>query len=147
MSKTVTIDRPEGKQQYSLQPNDFTIDPSNLEYDLCNMARVMLDYGDIESELRAEVERKEASLSLLEAELDATIRVAAKDSPTRVTEGQIKNTIIRHSDRQALLTSIRSSRQNHNLIRWAMTALQSKRDCLINLSYRERQLMKSEAIN
>jgi hypothetical protein len=104
----------------------------------------MLDYGELETELRLEVDRKKAALDKLEADLDVAERLEASKTGVKVTEKRIEKAILGHVDRIAALESIAESKKHHNMMRWAMMALQSKRDCLINLSYRERQLMKAD---
>lgn len=142
--KVVTIERPEGPVSFSLPKEDFTIDPTALDKDLCALGRVMLDYGEIEAELRLEVDRKDAALERLEADLDTRCRVDLANQAEKVTEKKVEAAINAHPDRLAALDSLAVSRRNWNLMRWAMKALDAKRDCLIAMGYRERQLMKAD---
>jgi hypothetical protein len=131
--------------RFDFDERHFTIDQSDLDSDLCRIGAIMLEYGQIEAYLRVEVDRKSADLERTYADLDNNIRLNAKAQGEKITENKIKNTVLLNPLFSAKLEELRSSKQNHALIRWAMTALQSKRDCLISFSYRERQLMKAEA--
>ena len=144
MSKTVEIERPDGEVSFTLVENDFTIDPTHVDAELCNMGRTMLEYGDLETELRLEVERKEAALDKLHYDLDESKRHNAAMAGDKLTEAKLKVAITGHPQRIDMLESISKSKKNHNMMKWVMQALQAKRDCLIALSYRERQLMKAD---
>lgn len=142
--KTVTLERPGGPVTFTLPANDFTIDPTELDRELCSLGRVMLQYGEIECELRLEVDRKGAALSKLEADLDDTTRLEMSKAGIKVTEKKVESGIQGNPERLAALESVSVSRRNWNMMRWAMRAIDAKKDCLIALSYRERQLMKAD---
>ncbi len=142
--KVVTLERPDGPVSFTLPVNDFTIDPTELDKELCNLGRVMLQYGEIEAELRLEVERKAAALTKLEADLDTSTRLDLSKAGIKVTEKKVESTVSGHMQRINWLESLSKSRRNHNMMKWAMKAIDCKRDCLIALSYRERQLMKAD---
>lgn len=144
MNKTVQVERDGDLIALELESRHFIIDPGALDWDLCNMGQILVNYGEIEAELKAEVERKDSSLELLHANMDNETRALARSSGEKMTENMIERTIIRNETYQAAVESLRISRKNHNLMRWAMGALNKKVECLINLSLRERQLMKTE---
>jgi hypothetical protein len=143
VGKRVALETPDGVVEYILEQDHFTIDPSHIDLELCNMGKVMLGYGEIETHLRLEVERKEAALDKYKADLDTKIRTDASIAGTKMTEGKVTAAITSDETRVALVESLATSRRHHNMMKWAMIALQSKRDCLIALAYRERQLMKA----
>lgn len=143
----VTIETANGAQEFELKDEDFSIDETSIDVELCRMGRLMIDYGHLEAALGLEVERKEATLTQLDAELDAKIRVAAKNSGAKVTESGITAEIRRTKERIFLVETLQNSRRNHNILKWAMRALQGKKDCLIALAYRDRALIKSGAYN
>jgi hypothetical protein len=144
MSKSVRVERDGEIVVVELNPDHFTIDPSCLDKDLCSLGRVMLDYGEVEAELRTEVARKEAQVAAYYAASDSSLRHKAKTVGEKATENQIKNTILQDETYQALLVGLRQSEMYHGLMRWAMNALNHKGDCLRAMAYRERQLMKME---
>ncbi len=142
--KKVTLERPEGPVTFTLPENDFTIDPTELDRELCNLGRIMLQYGEIEVELRLEVERKGAAIDKMEADLDTDTRLDMSRTGIKITEKKVESTVQGHAKRIQALESQSVSRRNWNMMRWVMKALDAKKDCLIALSYRERQLMKAD---
>jgi multidrug resistance efflux pump len=140
MSRIVTA----GGEQFTIDPQDFTIDMSNITPDLCTTGAKMLDYGALEARLRTEVSSKEAQVEKIKADLDASIRAEAISSGEKLTEKKIEYKIVGSEQYQSSILSLRESKENYNVMRWAMTALTKKTDCLISLSYRERQLMKAD---
>ena len=144
MQTDVYVEREGELHKFNLDPSHFSIDASALDRDLCSAGRIMLEYGVLEAELRTEVARKEANLDHVVASLDSEIRLKAKQEDNKITEAAIKNRIILAQEYHDALESLRRSRQNHNTMRWAMNALNKKTDCLISMTYRERQLMKAE---
>ena len=144
MSRTVVIERPDGAVQATLQATDFKIDPSSIDSQLCNLATLILSYGEIETELRVEAERKHAGVDKLEADLDEAYRLEMSKIGAKTTEAKVKNAVLGNPIRLQALESLSQSRRNHNMLKWAMKALDAKRDCLLALAYRERQLMKAD---
>ncbi|MDY6958096.1 MAG: hypothetical protein SVK08_02960, partial [Halobacteriota archaeon] len=126
--RTVEIEMEKETVEYPLRDEDFTIDPSNIDVELCNMGRTMLEYGEIETQLRLEVDRKEAALKKFEADLDARFRSDFAKQGIKATESKIQNTIISNETRNEIVADILKSRRHHNLMRWVMQALQAKRD-------------------
>lgn len=104
----------------------------------------MLFYGDIEARLGAEVERREARLKELEGELDLSVRASSAGSGERLTENRITALIQTHPAHKQHVDNLVESRRNHNLMKWAMRVLQGKRDILVALTYREKELIKSD---
>lgn len=145
MSNTIRIEREGEIVEFSLNENDFTIDPTNIDAELCNLGRVMLEYGQLETELRLEVDRKKASLDHLVAKLDAEVRTEASKTNTKITEKRIESVITGHPERQAAIESLALSNQYYGLMRHAMRALDAKTGCLQALAYRDRQLMKADS--
>ena len=140
---TVTVERDGVEVSLTLDPRHFSIDPSILDRHLCEAGQNMLQYGQLEAELRTEVARKEALIDSAYASLDLDIRQRAKQGGTKVTENQIKNEILANQTYQGGLDNLRESQRNHNVMRWAMNALNKRTDCLIAMAYRERALIKA----
>lgn len=131
-------------QTVNLPPYFFNVDPTALDADLCAIGKLMLYYADVETRLGAEVESRSARLKQIEGELDLSIRANSAATGDRLTENKISAMIITHPDRKTAQSLLVSSERNHNLMRWAMRILQGKRDILIALTYREKELIKSE---
>jgi len=144
MSKQVIIERADGPVAFELRPDDFTIDPSHIDLELCNLGRTMLEYGELETELRLEFERKDAALEKLEADIDMLLRAHFSNTGVKVTEKKLECEIARNVTRLAAVESKAVSNRHWNMMRWAMKALEAKKDCLVALAYRERQLMKAD---
>jgi len=134
----------EAVEMINLPPYFFHVDPTALDADLCAIGKLMLYYADIETRLGAEVASREARLKEIEGELDLSIRANGAVTGDRLTENRISSMIITHPDRKAAHSVLVSSGRNHNLMKWAMRILQGKRDILIALTYREKELIKSE---
>jgi hypothetical protein len=143
MSK-VSVERDGAMVEIELKEEHFSIDPSCLDKDLCNIGRIMLDYGEVEAELRMETARKDAGASAYAATLDRKIRADAKAKGEKLTEATIKNAVVLDPTYQAMLSIHREAEKNHYIMRHAMNALNHKSDCLRAMAYRERQLIKME---
>lgn len=128
----------------SLPPQFFNVDPTALDADLCSLGRLMMHYGEIEAKLGAEVARREARLKELDGELDLSIRANSASSGERMTEGRIEAMRVTSPSRKQMIELLVLSQQNHNMIRWAMRVLQGKKDILIALTYREKEMIKSD---
>lgn len=131
-------------QTISLPPSFFNVDPTAIDADLCAIGKLMLYYADVESRLGAEVESRNARLKEIEGELDLSIRASSAVSGDRLTENKISAMITTHPNRKNMQMLLVESERNHNLMKWAMRILQGKRDIMIALTYREKELIKSE---
>lgn len=142
--KIIEIENGDKTEIITIDPRFVSIDESCIDSDLCSMGRFLLYYGELETVLRLEVERKQAALKRLEADLDAMVRANAKNNGEKLTEAMVTSEVIKNVDRQALIASMLKSQKNHNLARWVMTALNAKKECLIAISYRENQIIKAD---
>ena len=130
-------------QPFPINEDDFTIDRSDLDSDMCALPRRILHYGEMDSRFRLAVESRKVELEKLEADLDAEIR-ANHTGEKRQTEGQIQSEIIRDKRYQTLQQQILEVQSSWNTMKWIMNALEAKKECLISLSYKERQLLKMD---
>lgn len=146
MSKIIEVELDGKMQQFQLSDEDFSIDPSALDEALCNCGRLILQYGELEAQLRLEVARRDTDLEALQAALDLEIRKTAVEKQEKLTEGKIKSLIVVRSDYQEAANKLANSQRNYNLMRWVMSALNARKDALIAMAYRERQLMKAEGL-
>lgn len=144
MDKLVTYELDSGeKKSIRLEPDHFSVDQTNMDLELSSMGKLTLNYGLLETLLRAEVERKEAALERLDAELDSKYRTQGFPDG-KVTETRIAGAVKLAPERSELISSLIESRKNYNLAKWACRALQGKRETLIAIAYRERELLRAE---
>lgn len=137
----VQFERDEQLMEIELNPEYFEIDPSRLDYELCTIGRIMLEYGQIEAELKTEVARKKVALEALESEVYAN----SKASTEKATLDTLRHMVKGDKERLKGTEHYNRSQKNYEVMRSAMLALSKKVDCLIALAYRERQLIKTEA--
>ena len=142
--KVILIENGEDIQEITIPPRHVSIDESCIDADLCSMGRFLLYYGEVETVLRLEVERKQAELKRLEADLDVTLRADAKNNNEKLTEAMLASKIVLDARRQGLVSGLLKSQKNHNLARWLINALNAKKECLIAISYRENQIIKAD---
>lgn len=142
--KIIEVETNGGSYTIEVPPRHVSIDESCIDADLCSMGKFLLYYGEIDAAIKIEVERKEAELDRLEADLDAQIRANASITNDKLTEARVKGLVTTNSNRLQLVESLLKSKKNYNMMRWIMAALNAKKDCLIALSYRENQMMKAE---
>lgn len=128
----------------NVNPNDFNIDETAIDRELCTLGSTIYTYGEIEGQLRVELEQAKSDLERVEAEMDSFFRLQAKETGAKKTEAQIKNEILLSDLYKASLVNLVDIQKRHNHSKAAMVALSAKRDCLIALSYRDRQMMKAD---
>ena len=124
---------------------DFIIDQTIIDIELCNLAAMMMKYATEEARLRLQVDTLEEQIKKHEADIDSYIRTTKKEE--KPTEARIKGLIVTNERRQELVSELLDRQFEHNQMRWAVNALQAKRDCLVALAYRDRQLAKSDGWN
>lgn len=127
---------------YDFDPKHFSTDDEEIDLELCNIGKLLLNYGEIEAALRFEVGKGEANLERVGALVDADIRNKATE---KLTEPKIKNKVVLSEPYKAAKESVNISRRNHAMARWAMVALQQKSECLRALAYRDRALGRADA--
>lgn len=144
MSKTVYIERAEGFVQIDLDDQAFSIDESELDRELCTMGKLIFDHGTLEAEAKMRVGRLEAEKDRLAAVLDAQYRAAFEKAGEKATEGRIKNAVVADQSYQDVVQALVQATTDAATLKWAMTSLTHKSDCLRALAYRETQSMKAD---
>lgn len=132
-------------ENFEIDEKDFIVDRSDVDSDLSKLPSRMIHYGYLEARFRLAVETKKSNLNKLEADLDDKIRNEYKGEK-RQTEAQVKNEIIRNQDYQNLQKDLLETQFGWNTVRWILHALDGKKDSLICIGYRERQLMKMDGV-
>jgi hypothetical protein len=87
-----------------MSENDYSLfepDPYRLKEEWCNQVRLYHEWSDKLAWARTQFERAKANLKLVEADLDAEIRVNPGEyGITRVSEGAIEKVVIRRRERR-----------------------------------------------
>lgn len=130
-----------------IHSHTFSIDPSAIDQDLCSLGRIMIEYAEIESALKTEVERKENALIKLEADLDTALRIKSQSEGSKLTEKSLTSLVNSNESRLELLESLRLSKDNYNKIKWVMRTISSKKDALICIAYRDKELIRADRYN
>lgn len=130
------------QESFAVDENDFTIDRSAVDVDMCRLPSRMLFYGELEARFRLAVESKDTEIKKLEADLDTFIRANKGDK--KKTETQIAYEVLQEESYQKAKRELADLSFGHNKARWIMNALSAKRDCLIALSYTDRQIAKMD---
>lgn len=119
---------------------DFKIDPDNLNGELCALPHKMIQYGQIHSQLKSEVSRKEEYVKFIYAQLALQIRDGEK-----VTEGKIKEQVTVNSQYQQALSELNHSQKNSLLAESWWRSINKKADLIQSLVYRESSEIKRGA--
>lgn len=127
-----------------LPSQDFTIDTSALDQELCQMGQRMVYYGELEARLKTEVETKELQLERYEAEKDLAVRESAKIAGVKSTEATVSAEVKKDPTRILMSEDLIRSTRSYNVARWACRALLAKKDCLLAIAYRENALIKAD---
>jgi len=143
-SARLWLDKDGQRVEIALPSEHFTIDPTELDRELCALGPRLVYYGELEAMLNAEVERKDNNVRRYEADLDLAIRRDAKERNQKITEAYIASCIKSNDQRTRLLEDLARSRQSFNTARWAARALLAKKDCLIAITYREKALIQTD---
>ena len=145
MSQYVFVKDSEGQLvQVDLVPEDFGIDETMIDANLCQMGKLILNYGTIEAEVRLREGRLASELERITSLLDTQVRadfLAAGDKPT---EAKVSHAISANEDYQAYVQALNQAKRDVAMMRWAMTALIHKSECLRAYAYRENQSMKAD---
>ena len=145
MSQHVFLENEDGElQQVDLVPDDFGIDETMIDASLCQMGKLILNYGTLEAEVKLREGRLAAELERVAALLDNQIRADFLERGEKATEAKIANTITMNEDYQAYVQALNQARRDVAMMKWAMTALIQKSECLRAYAYRENQSMKAD---
>lgn len=144
MNQSVYIERDGELEEVSFNADDFSIDETTIDATLCNMGRLILQYGTIEAEVKLRVGRLASELERVEALLDSKVRKELREKGDKATEAAIRHAIIADEDYQNYVQALNQAERDQALMKWAMSALLNKSECLRAYAYRERQSMKMD---
>jgi len=125
--------------------NDFSIDPDNLDTELCRMARLMIRYGEIQAELKTQLSRKEENVKLTFAVISQNIRAHADTSGQKITESTVKEKAQVHEQYQLSLADLHNTQKYSIMADNFWRTIQKKADLLQALTYRQSSEIKRGA--
>ena len=144
METTVYIEREGQLLEVKLNPDSFSIDESSMDRELCNMGRIIFEHGTIEAEAKLRVRRLDAEQDRLGAVLDSTVRAEFARLGDKATEAKVGHAITVNEDYQKVVQAKLQAEKDASVMRWCMTALIHKSECLRAFAYRENQSMKAD---
>lgn len=144
MNQSVYIERDGELVEMQLQADDFAIDETAIDQTLCQMGRLILQYGTVEAEVKMRVGRLSAELERVRALLDGQVRAEFIRKEEKATEARIAHGITLNEDYQNYVKALTQAERDQAMMRWAMTALINKSECLRAYAYRENQSMKAD---
>ena len=130
--------------QMDLDPNAFSVDDSDLDGELCRIARMIFEYGTVEAETKLRVGRLDAEIERLRSELDVKVRASFLERGEKATEARVAGAIVLDNQFQETTHAYNQAVRDAGVMRWAMTALTHKSEALRALAYRENQSMKAD---
>lgn len=141
---SVFIEQGEEMVEVTLNDQDFSIDETQIDSTLCNMGKLILGYGQIEAEVKLRAGRLHSELERVKALLDTQVRAEFQKNGEKATEARIAHAITTNEDYQNYVQALNQAERDQAMMRWAMTALIHKSECLRAYAYRENQSMKAD---
>ena len=141
---SVFIEQGEEMVEVELNEQDFSIDETVIDATLCQMGKLILNYGQVEAEVKLRAGRLHSELERVKALLDTQVRADFAKSGEKATEAKIAHTITGNEDYQVYVNALNQAERDQAMMRWAMTALIHKSECLRAYAYRENQSMKAD---
>ena len=133
--KTVIIDG----EIFEIDPRDFSIDDSNIDNELCNMAQLLMAYGHIEARAKMAMETADDAVDFVHA---ISYNLAKEQAEGKTTVDQLKNNTILNEQYQEAVTYKNFTIEQHARARWAVIAIQAKAECLKTMAYRDNRMNK-----
>jgi hypothetical protein len=140
---TVYLEQLEGEQfvarPIELTPDiDIQIDENNLDAEMCRAGQLLVYYGDLSAELKAQSARKKDYKEAIYSQLAQLTRSEAEKESRKVTEGVVKEKVLTNPD-------YINTQQEHNVAEMFaqkvdnfFRAQQKRVDLLIALAYKQR---------
>lgn len=118
----------------------FKLDDNNLDAEICRMGQLLLEYGDLEAELKAQSARKKAAIDYVGSIIAGQIR----DSGKKLTESAIKEQVVLSDDYQNSVFLFQDAEKDSNKITNHFRSLQKKADLLIALTYKQKAEIRNQ---
>jgi len=127
-----------------IDPNHLSIDMSVLDVELCQVGRLIYEYGIIEAECRLRVARLETYLDNTKAKLDSEIRSKFVTAGVKFTEAKVESEVTQSDVVQEISSHLALASQDAIIMRWVMSALVHKSENLRALAFREGQSIRAD---
>ncbi len=105
---------------------DLKIDKHNLDVEWMNQPQLFIDWGEKEIDAEARVDKAEASLDLIKAQIDSRIRSENKEG--KITENFIANAIIQDEKYQLAITELIQAKTQKRIFALARKAFEFQRN-------------------
>lgn len=114
--------------------DDANIDETALDVEWLEQPRLMMKYAQYAADCREEMERARDRVELVKAKLDRDIRAEPdKYGVSKPTESVVQSTITVQQDYQDAQDEYLSAKKEHDLARYACTAIEQRKSALENL--------------
>lgn len=114
--------------------SDAHIDESALDVEWLEQPSLMMKYAEYAADCREEMERARDKVELVKARLDRDIRADPdKYDINKPTESVVQSTIIVQQEYQDAQDEYLSAKKEHDLARYACTAIEQRKSALENL--------------
>lgn len=125
--------------------NDFHIDPDNLDAELCRLPKLLIRYGEIQAELKAELARKEEHVKYLYAHQASELRKGGDVEGVKLTENTVKEFVTKNDTYQFALGEVHNTMRFSTMADSWWRAIQKKADLMQALTYRQNSEIKRGA--
>jgi hypothetical protein len=128
-------------EQFEVE-KDFAIDETRLEYEICRLGQLLLQYGDAFGYLKCDLMRQEDQAKRTYAAIAATIRSQAEQEGKKITEGRLVENVTNDPRYQSALDEVHEARAKALRTENWWRAMQKKADLVQALCYRQNREIK-----
>lgn len=129
------------KEEFDLEA-DFAINEEGLNAEICRMGQLLVRYGNLDAEQRANLQRKEEHAKLVKANCSAAIRSEAETKGQKITVGEIEEKTIAHPIYQQALSELHILRADANKADHWWRAIIKKAELLNAAAFRQNAEIK-----
>ena len=122
--------------------NDFSMDESNLNRDICRMGQLMVKYGTLAAEQSANLSRKEEYVKLTKASLSGALRSQAEANGDKLTIPDLADKVTVHATYQQALSELHILRADSLKADHWWRAVVKKADLLNAMAFRQTAEIK-----
>ena len=121
---------------------DFSIDENNLNYEICRMGQLMVQYGDLAARMEANLKRKEESVKYVQARIAGAERSQAEASGTKMSENKLVELVTVNAQYQQILSELHVLRADALKAKHWWASIIKKADLLNALTFRQNAELK-----
>src|SRR3990172_1137596 len=111
---TVHVEREGELLPVEINPDHLSIDPSELDKELCQVGRMIYEYGVIEAECRLRVARMKTHLDSTKARLDSELRSKFVLAEVKFTEAKVESEVTQSEQVQEASSRLAFAEQDAN---------------------------------